>query len=634
MSYAGTIVIKPGKFDHFSVQMPEEVIAGENFIIQIQAYDIHNNLIADFSESGKEFTVSVSGAATVRPSNLKASSFTGGHASIAINSKNAGKLIFSLREAGGSVSVISGEINVLPNKIDHFILQTLKQVTAGQEFDVRVIAKDLYDNTVSDPAVGKNVSVSSTGTSSVVMTRGGALNFRNGTALTHFMADKTGSLGIEIQDTSSGSVGQTEEITVLPSSLSYFKLQTPKDDVKAGDAFEVLIVAYDAYDNVATNYSTEGNGVEISATGSTKIEPSSVNPSAFTDGKTKVQIVYEKAEQIQIVAKEHNKKQTGKSALVSVSNSEPDHFVVSTPDTAVSGQKFNIKVEAYDRFKNIVKNYNIIGPDVMLETSGSGNLSPSLLSPSSFSQGVAMVDVSYDKAESFQIAANLATGKPPIRTLKAGKREIPRKKTARKKTVTKTRRVPKKPEKEESAVEGMSAKEYLEQIRVSHVAPEASKTEDKKDKITRQPKKAPEPKTTPVKPVEPTRKKPVEVAKKEITKVRKPAEPFKVSNISIIEAKDKAMLVINITNPNGDLEYSDEIESKYGKEWLKLQMSPALYKTEKAFKFKSSFVGEVLLEAVKDKKNVLNVYVELLPSGVTFDIARVRNTLIVTIASP
>jgi hypothetical protein len=93
------------------------------------------------------------------------------------------------------------------------------------------------------------------------------------------------------------------------------------------------------------------------------------------------------------------------------------------------------------------------------------------------------------------------------------------------------------------------------------------------------------------------------------------------------------MLVINITNPDGRLNYSDEIESKFGKEWLKLSMDPAVFVSDKAYNFTSAFVGEVLLEKGR-KEDVLNIYIELLPAGVTFDISRVRNTLIVTLANP
>ena len=94
------------------------------------------------------------------------------------------------------------------------------------------------------------------------------------------------------------------------------------------------------------------------------------------------------------------------------------------------------------------------------------------------------------------------------------------------------------------------------------------------------------------------------------------------------------MLVINVTNPNGRLDYADEIESKYGKEWLKLILKPALNNTEKIFKFSSAFIGEVRIEEDKSLPNRLLLYIELLPSNLTYDIARVKNTLIVTMANP
>jgi hypothetical protein len=108
-----------------------------------------------------------------------------------------------------------------------------------------------------------------------------------------------------------------------------------------------------------------------------------------------------------------------------------------------------------------------------------------------------------------------------------------------------------------------------------------------------------------------------------------------VSNVSIIEAKNKAMLVINVTDPNGRLDYGDEIESKYGKEWLKLRVKPAVSATEKLFKFKSAYVGEVRVEEYKNGgQSMVNVYIELIPSGLTYDIARVKNTLVVTLSNP
>jgi hypothetical protein len=659
---AGTVVVKPGRFDHFTMQMPARVIAGEDFIIKVQVYDVNDNLITNFSEIGKEFTAHVDGSAVIQPSTLTARAFTGGSANITINSKKAEKVIFSLRESGGTVPIISREIDVVPNKLDHFVLQAPRTAAAGEHFDVRVIAKDLFENTVRDLDIGRNIKVNSTGSTTAVMTKGTALDFRNGTAIAHFMSEKTGEVNIEIQEIATGSLGNTGVIAIEPSMLSYFKIQAPKNAV-AGDDFEVLIAAYDAFDNIVTTYSHVGNGVVLTATGSSKIEPSFVQPTLFKQGQATVTAAYTKAEEIQIIAKESNRKQTGKSADIRIANTVPDHFVVVTPDSAVAGSKFIVRIEAFDRFNNLVKNYNIEGSDVLLQSSGTGNILPSLIPPSSFISGIAMVDVIYDKAESFLISARMSPERPRGRVaIKEVKKKKVKEKIVKKAPV-------KKKDVRKPAVE-KTADQYLDDIKKRHTAPEKKtekpvvspvkvkkKSEQKiietqKKQIKKPVKKAEKPVKKAEKPktdvvIHKTEKelekpkdvpveqpdKPVTLAKKQIKEIEKPVEPFTVSNISIIEAKSKAMLVINITNPDGRLNYSDEIESKFGKEWLKLSMDPAVFVSDKAYNFTSAFVGEVLLEKGR-KEDVLNIYIELLPAGVTFDISRVRNTLIVTLANP
>lgn len=640
VSFAGTVVVKPGQFDHFTLQMPDKIIAGENFIIKVQVYDANNNLITNFSETGKEFRVYIDGFATVQPSVLNAASFSGGSANVSIISQKAEKLTFSIRESGGTVPVISRELTVMPNKLDHFVLQAPSEVTAGNSFDVRVIAKDLFENTVNDLDIGRNIKVTSSGTSTVRMLGNETFDFSNGTAVVRFVSEMTGDVVIEMHEFSTGSRGQTAAVSINPASLSYFKMQSQKS-VTAGEPFEILIAAYDAFDNVVTNYSSVGSGVELTTTGKSKLEPSFIGSSEFKEGQVVIRATYEKAETIQVVARERNRQQTGGTADIVVENANPDHFVVVTPDTAVSGQRFKVKIEAYDRFNNIVRNFNIAGNDIILSTTGTGSISPSKISPSQFVNGIAMVDVMYDKAESFLISARMAVERTPGR-VSLEEQKVPKSVAPRKEIKKTQKKSPPKSQAVERAPEDIIPKESRTELPPSE--PEVKQEKKIKEPVRKTEKPAAPviTKKEPATKIAPPEKKaaaepkqpPVELAKKEPPKVEAPSEIFMVSNISIIEAKNKAMLVINITNPNGNLNYSDEIESRYGKEWLKLTMNPAHYKTERAFKFSSDFIGEVLLEEDKDKKNVLSIFIELIPAGVKFDIARVKNTLIVTLARP
>lgn len=644
--FAGTVVVKPGQFDHFTLQIPDRIIAGENFIIKLQAYDTNNNLITNFSETGKEFRADTNGSATIQPSSLNAASFIGGTTNISINSKKAEKIIFSIRETGGTVPVIAREITILPNKLDHFILQAPDTVIAGVNFDIRIIAKDLFDNIVDDLDIGRNIKINSTGTSSIKMLGSSTIDFKNGMSTVGFVSEKAGDIIIELQEISLGSRGRTKNINISPSALSYFKLHAPKN-VVAGEPFDLIIAAYDSYDNLVTNYSSVGSGIKLATSGTSKVEPSFVNPSEFKNGQTVVKAFYEKTEEIQIIAKENNKEQTGSTSEVIILNSFPDHFVAVTPDTAISGQRFIIRVEAYDRFNNIVKNFNLVGNDVVLSTTGTGIIAPSVISSSEFTNGIAIIEVIYDKAESFLISAKMSDNKVQGRiTLKEQeqKKEVPSIKTERKTPeevlvspkvnsetkTTKTQLIRKRKTKQKITAQNEPVEKE------SYVEKEGKPKKALKDTA----KKSPEVKTAkkeekPIQKTDEKAKKPsVKPVKKEDKKAEKTVELFKINNISIIEAENRTMLVMNITNPNGNLEYVDDIESRYGKEWLKLKIKPAVRKTEKSFKFKSAFVGEVFLEEDKDNQNVLNVYVELLPSEVTYDIARVKNNLVITLSNP
>jgi hypothetical protein len=612
ISYAGTVVVKPGRFDHFTLQAPERTIAGESFVIRAQVYDSHDNLITNFSEAGKEFKVSVTGSANVQPSYLGPGSFPGGVTNITITDKKAEPIVFSIYEAGGTVPVISKEIVISPNKLNHFIVQSPTTVTAGNSFDVRIIAKDIFDNTVTDEEMaGKNVKLTSSGTASLKTTGTSLLDFKNGTASVSLVTEKIGNVIVETQEVLTGSRGRSYEIIVNPAALNYFKVYSPKEAV-AGEPFEITISAYDLYGNPVNNYASGGNGVLLQSTGSSRIEPSFIKSSEFKNNEAVIKIVYEKAEDINIIAKEHNKTQEGKSNPIKVNPNVADHFVVITPETAISGQPFKIKVEAYDRYGNLVRDYNLTGGDISLRTTGSGVLSPSIISPSEFVEGIALVEVIYDKAESFAISATVAPVKAAGRI--TIKEEIPVKKE-----VSEPAPPPKPPAVKKKI-------EKREMVKVKKEPIEAKKPavkEVKKEEPKKEPKKEMVEEKKPVV-KEAKVEKPEKIVKK----------PFTLNDVSIIEAKEKAMLVINLTPPDGQLEYKDEIESRYGKEWLKIKLKPAIRKIEKSLKFKSEFIGEVLVEEDKSEQDLLNIYVELIPAEVTFDIARIKNSLIVTVARP
>ncbi|HWR58989.1 MAG TPA: hypothetical protein VN328_08895 [Thermodesulfovibrionales bacterium] len=616
MSFAGTIVVKPGKFDHFVIEFPERMVAGEGFVVRAFVYDISNNLITHFPESGKDFKVTVSGSANVQPSRLDPASFPGGVANIMVTSRKAERVTLSINTSDSNKVVYSKEITVLPGKLDHFVMDVPSVATAGSSFEATIVAKDAFDNTTSDSQLAsKNLVIVSHGISSLKNAE--VLAFRDGTASARLLTEKTGDLAFEVVDTLSGKKGRSPVVKVKPAAVGYFKVQAPSE-ATAGESFDVVVSAFDLFGNAVNDYASTGSGVVLKSSGRASLEPSVVKPSQFRNNEAVVRVVYERAEDIIIAANEENKpQQSGKSGTIKIYAPSADHFSVLTPDSAEVGQPFRIKVEAYDRFNNLVKNFHLTGSTVALKATGTGNLSPSVVSPSAFVEGVASVEVTYDKAEAFGISAVMPSAEGSERVRKET-RPVEKKEADKAKKPAQAQSREKRKE-QATPLEIKKGKEEVVKEAKAEKPPKEVKKETKKEEGAEVVKEA-------------KAEKPPKEIKKE-TKQEELGKAVSLNNISTIEAKEKAMIVLTLS-PDGKFEFKEEIETRQGKEWLKIRLKPVVRKTGKSFKFKSAFIGDVLVEDDKAEQGVVNIFVELVPEKVSFDVAQLKNSLVVTIAKP
>lgn len=618
ISHSGNIMVKPGGFGRFVVQLPEKVRAGEGIIVKLQAYDMNDNLITNFAETGKEFKVLISGSAQVQPSILKAASFMGGSVGITITGNKAEAVVLSIFEAGGTVPVLTKEMTILPNKLDHFFIQSPLSVAAGNKFDIKVIARDAYNNPVADTDIEtKNIKLALAGTAGLKIVSADMV-FRNGVSIATLMPEKTGESVIEVHDTATGSKGISAALKVMSAGLSYFKVYAPIEAV-AGEYFEVTISAFDAFDNLVDNYASSGSGVNINSTGQAKLSPSFVGQSEFRNGQAAVKLRYERAEEISIVASESSMSQQGKSTAVRINPAVPESFVVVTPDSAVAGQRFRIKIEAYDRFENIVRNYNLIGSDVYLNVTGTGVLTPKMVHASEFVNGVASVNVVYDKAESFAVLASMAPEKEERKiTVKEQKKVVDS--TLREVSVPPAVKSPEKPiPPKPEAIEKPKKVEKPAAVE-EKPAPKAADKREEKDK-----------QITVVKEEGKTAAKTAE--KKEYVKEEKAAErPFEISKVSLIETKNEATIIMNMNAQKGNLEYKSRTESIDGKEWIILSLKPAVNKTKNLWEFKSAFIKKIHMEEDK-AAGVLNIMIETMGKQFTFDINKLEDILIISITA-
>ncbi len=420
--YSGDITVNPGKFDRFIITLPDRIQAGQEVQINIQAADNLGNLIKNFNSYDKEFVVSVAGSATVNRKSIKASSFSNGVATIIFSSTVAEKSILSIRESNNLIPLITKEIVVSPGALKSFALRTPKTSRAGEQFDVYITAKDSFGNTYTETILGKNLNFAFKGEADVKLDMPVVPDIVNGFSKVSFMSMKTGSVVIEVKDVLSGSIGVSDTVEIINGNVNSFKIMAPKEAV-AGEPFEVSIAAIDRFGNFVVDYSSNGKGINIKSTGKTIPFPSTVPSYEFNRGQARLTLRYDIAETVVFNVSEIGGTQTGSTEPITVTLPKPERFEIVTPETVVAGQKFKIKITVYNQNNRVIKNYNLIGADVVLKTTGTGVLMPDRIPPSEFVNGTAVVEVQYNKAESFSITADVAESTPKAST------ETPKKET-------------------------------------------------------------------------------------------------------------------------------------------------------------------------------------------------------------
>ncbi len=579
-SVAGEILINPGKFDHFNIALPEKIVAGEDTTLSLQAVDAFNNVLFNFGDTEREFQIWVTGSALVTPTSFKSSSFSNGVLVVTLADKVAEPFTLAVRESGSPIPIVSKDLTVFPNKLTSFVIKTPRIAQAGEPFDLRIIAKDAYGNTVLDPIPGKDINLIFKGDADLKVDMPSIPDIKNGSVSILLVSQKSGSAQIDAKDLISGSVGSSDKIEINSGPLNSFKLFAPKD-VIAGEPFEVSIVAVDRFNNVVSTYGTTGNGVSITSTGRLKPFPATIPAYEFVNGQAKVDLRYDIAEDIAIVATDSVKGQKGSTETIHAVSPVPERYEVTTPESAMAGQKFKLKVTVYNQLNHVIKNYNLVGPDVLLTTTGSGTLVPNKIPASEFINGNAVVEVQYNKSEAFTITASSAKTSTPSSPVQ-----------------------PQPP------------------VPVKKAAPAVEKQQGKAVAAVKQTKKTKKERARELKELK--KEKRVKEAKARGTR------QLNINNISLVESKKKSVITVNIPGINSSLKYDATTEMIEGKRWVILKIQPVESKVEKSYKFTSSFIGDIMVDEAAQDKGMVTVKIELLKPS-KFHVTKEKNAISVNL---
>ncbi|WP_028844953.1 hypothetical protein [Thermodesulfovibrio thiophilus] len=440
-SVYGEIIAKPGTFDHFQLDTPDKFIAGSEYKIFIYALDAFGNSVSMPSESPKEYKLAVSGFATITPSQFKSSEITQSGLAIKFKDERAEDVLLTLYEINSPFPILEKRIKILPAQLYTLKIKVPPSVRVGRDFDIQITGNDRFGNVVCQDFDPKALNLFFKGDVAPQIKDIRYVSERCYVNVKLF-AERTGYFQIEANLLDKKITGKSEKVEILNGEVTSFIVNAPSEAV-VNEPFDVTILAIDNFNNFVKDFAMQREKIIIEAQGKSSVFLSELSSYAFSDGKAKISLRYDKPEDIKIVVKIANDNNIkGESDIVKLIPPKVKRFEVISPDTIIAGQRFKIKIIAYNQLDKIMSNYNLYGNTVILKSSGTGTLTPNKIPASEFVNGVATVNVMYDKAENFEIYATTEEKESPSKEIKVSEErpvEKTKQKVMKKKEVKETR---------------------------------------------------------------------------------------------------------------------------------------------------------------------------------------------------
>jgi len=257
--------VSPGPPTHFAVSAPTTALPGATFNFTVSALDGASNVATSYAGS---VHFSSTDAQAVLPVN---SPLTNGTATFAATLQTAGSQTITATDTVTSITGTSSAINVRMESHIHFVVSAPTTAQSGTAFEFTVTA---FDQGVATHYTG-TVHFSSTDAQAVLPSNA---MLTDGMATFSATLETAGSQTITATDTVTTSItGISSSIDVSAGPATHFSVSAPVS-VRSGTAFDLIVAARDAANNLADSYA---GTVQFSSTDAKAALPANAT---LTDG--------------------------------------------------------------------------------------------------------------------------------------------------------------------------------------------------------------------------------------------------------------------------------------------------------------------------------------------------------------
>ena len=174
---SAAITVSPGDTDHFIINAPSGIKAGEPFTIELEVRDFYDNAITGYDQKEKEVEIKAIGTGEFKPEIIKSDDFREGKM-VVICSYSRAEIFKIIAKEKGSAALGSAILQAFPGKAAYFEIILPAQSRAGEPFTGEIITRDANGNCVTSFGTEQgNIKIISNGESTVNPTYFSQANF-------------------------------------------------------------------------------------------------------------------------------------------------------------------------------------------------------------------------------------------------------------------------------------------------------------------------------------------------------------------------------------------------------------------------------------------------------------------------
>ncbi len=612
VSSAQSITIRPAAFDHIEATVPEEVMAGVEFEVAVTFVDRYGNPMADNWKPETSLNLTVSQPASVRPSILTPENYVPGF-KYSIHTEKMGKLTLSLYNAEGKV-LDKWSLTIKSGRPVELLVDLPLRAEVGETVTMSIQAVDAHGNV----AFGYVPQVQSISLEDSAVLIAGAIKSKAGGVYELPIKFKAhGQQTVNLRDRKRGLTGTSAAVNVTPAPLGSFDINTATSQAIAGNELALTIRALDRYGNLITDYGIRYKGVRLYSR-NTGVAPDLISASSFSGGVARVGIVMRSAGEHSIKVSELQSNISG-DFNVRIVPAGVKTLRIHTPDSAMAGEAFEITITSEDKFGNRTPSIPS-GYIVRLSSTGTGTLKPDTVEAGAFKDGLATLEILYEKAESFEINAHLETsGKGMAAPLPVDEKEKAR--ISALKARGEAMRSRRESRLRQKRVSGQTDRPSKPRPQAPVPAVNKASEPVKKNDLAPAPVKRPpavkkaEPVITPESPT------PVIAGKRLL-------RPGILDRIAVVEEESRALVTFST---NGMTDYNVTTSAKLSRKWIDIEFPDMAIDLPDRISGGEKIVGEIYVEpSVGDGRGV-RVSIEILPTRIGYDVYQEGQSIVLKV---